>query len=102
MQAPFALPARSDAPELASVSPGWVVAIREVTVDGRVWTVWDVAPGGMTGHPLTEALRGGWLTLQCGDQKRRIIPSPAGWKEWTDEELADAVRGATPVPHRQG
>jgi hypothetical protein len=74
--------------------------MRELTVDSVRWTIWDVASGGMTGQPLNEPMRGGWLSLQSSAEKRRIIPSPAGWEDWPDDLLADAVRGATPVPPR--
>ena len=76
------------------------MAIRELTVDGVRWTIWDVASGGMTGQPLNEDLRGGWLNIQSTGQKRRIIPSPDGWEEWADDRLAEAVRTATPIPAR--
>ena len=74
--------------------------MRELTVDGVRWTIWDVASGGMTGQPLDEPLRGGWLNIRSASEKRRIIPSPEGWEEWADDRLAEAVRGATPIPAR--
>ncbi len=75
--------------------------MRELTVDGVSWNLWDVASGGMTGQPLNEPLRGGWLNIQSSGEKRRIIPSPDGWEDWTDDRLAEAVRAATPIAPRQ-
>lgn len=77
--------------------------MREVTVDGARWTVWEVHPcspenrGGVT---VREALTDGWLAAQASGHKRRISPIPAAWQSWTDERLADEVRAATRVEAR--
>jgi hypothetical protein len=80
------------------------MALRPVTVDGVRWTVWDVVPERdrpIDGSLLKADLRAGWLCLECGSEKRRIVPSPEGWETWPDEELAAAVRGAESIPfHR--
>lgn len=76
------------------------MALREIRVDGLLWTVWDVWPQGAAGKPVSEHLRGGWLAMQRGEEKRRIFPTPEGWEDWTDEELASAVRGAAQVQVR--
>jgi hypothetical protein len=75
------------------------MAIRDVTVDGKVWTVWEVRPQGYSGTPVRDELLEGWLAMHFESHKRRITPIPAGWAQWSDEQLADAVRGARPAPN---
>lgn len=78
-----------------------LMASRDVTVDGKLWTVWEVRPQSI-GPRLIEAFANGWLAMHYGSEKRRIAPVPADWLEWSDEELADAVRGAKPAPPVRG
>jgi hypothetical protein len=74
------------------------MALRYVTVDGDRWTVWEVWPQGFAGRRVREELQEGWLAMHFASQKRRVTPIPAGWLEWTDEEMAEAVRAARPAP----
>lgn len=55
------------------------MALRDVTVDGDRWTVWEVWPQGFTGRRVREELREGWLAMHFDSQKRRVTPVPAGW-----------------------
>lgn len=76
------------------------MAMREIDVDGLLWTVWEVHPTlevSDGGAALSEGLAGGWLSIRFGHRKRRIAPVPEGWEGWSDEALAEAVRGAPPV-----
>lgn len=73
------------------------MAMREITVDGVSWTVWDVRPGlasGEGGQPVRAELAGGWLCFESRGEKRRILPSPLGWGEWDDARLAAALATA--------
>lgn len=77
------------------------MGVREVRVDGGWWVVWNVWPEGQTGDAPPGTQECNWLVMQRGAEKRRIMPAPKGWEEWTDGELADAVRGAPRVPARE-
>jgi hypothetical protein len=109
----------SSAPRLAlSCNPA--MAYREfVNVDGRRWEAWEVRPGSIErrlnddrrGLPrfdedrrrsefqfrMHESVRDGWLTFQCGDEKRRIMPIPEGWATLPDSALKGLLLRATPV-----
>lgn len=77
------------------------MAERQVTVEGIRWTVWEVLPGSAAGSvvfPLRADLANGWLAIARPGEKRRIAPIPEGWREWSDEALAEAVRRAARVP----
>ena len=77
------------------------MALREVTVDGCAWQVWEVHPG-QSGYSLDLSMvaagnREGWLCFRCTDSKRRISPIPSSWESMTDTELAELTRGAGTV-----
>lgn len=80
------------------------MALRELTIDGVEWQVWDVVPGtsmkSANRHTAFD-MPSGWLVLQCEQEKRRIVPTPKGWEEWSDAELVEAIKGAEIAPpHR--
>lgn len=80
------------------------MALREVLVDGRRWAVWNVVPGSATretGQRVLPELRDGWLAIQSGGERRRLVPAPDGWESWPDEILAVAIRAA-PRAKRNG
>jgi hypothetical protein len=77
------------------------LALRTITVGAATWNVWDTVPASdgrvrMAGTRM--AL--GWLTFECGDEKRRLVPIPDGWHNWPEENLADALGKALPVRPR--
>jgi hypothetical protein len=77
--------------------------MRELTVDGARWTVWEVhpaSPENRGGISVRDAFTDGWLAVQASGQKRRISPIPGEWQSWTEERLADEVRAAQPVEAR--
>jgi len=105
------------------------MAIREFTDSSGVrWQVWKVQPSGgaapaYTGPErrtenrpgafperrrnrgagrslLTSGMEKGWLCFECGDEKRRLSPVPAGWEECSEEELHRHCAAATPVRPR--
>lgn len=83
--------------------------------DGRVWTVWSIAPRFTPSRGTTERRQGersrkperrhgerrgaepqpawvkGWLCFESGEEKWRVAPVPAGWEKLSPEEL-DAWR----------
>lgn len=77
------------------------MALRTITTpDGREWTVWNTEPSPDKGGDrmyLPEALAKGWLTFQCAEERRRIIPVPEGWDELPDSELIALWRSADRV-----
>lgn len=75
------------------------MALRTLTHDGTEWTVWNVVPSLDTRlHiQLSPPVEAGWLCFQSAEEKRRIVPAPAGWEEWSDEELAEGLRRAVVV-----
>jgi predicted RNA-binding protein with RPS1 domain len=65
------------------------MAYREFRDDsGMEWTVWDTYP--QSAHRSSmDNLQGGWLTFECGGERRRLIPAPVGWYEEPDDRLRD-------------
>lgn len=62
---------------------------------GGEWEVWDTTPAKEVSHTLS----GGWLTFQCGAEKRRLAPVPLYWLNAPEAELhrlLDAARPVTP------
>ena len=41
--------------------------------------------------------RDGWLTFQCGAQRRRLMPIPEHWDSSTDAELIALLQRAAPL-----
>ena len=81
------------------------MAMRELTVHGVRWTVWDIRPGHATGESAQQVrpeLAAGWLCFESRGEKRRILPTPEGWGEWDDERLAAALEGADIVRRAPG
>jgi hypothetical protein len=78
--------------------------IRSITRQGVEWTVWNVVPSldSRVHVPFQEGNANGWLCLQSASEKRRIVPAPQGWEDWSDEELLRRLEGAMVVqaaPH---
>lgn len=87
--------------------------------DGRLWEVWEVRPAVIERRQaddrrrrprdfsdrrsaemqfrLLGGLRDGWLTFQCGVERRRLTPIPEGWTSLPDETLRALSTRATPV-----
>lgn len=80
------------------------MALRTFTSrDGTVWNVWDVVP--TLAHndrklSLGIGMVDGWLCFEAGALKRRIIPTPDGWEDWTEQELDAALDSAAQVKRR--
>jgi hypothetical protein len=68
----------------------------------QVWDVWAVTtPTSSTRRILVQAdLQSGWLAFQCGDQRRRLAPLPAGWDEMSDHALLGLMNQASPIQPR--
>ena len=75
--------------------------LREITVDGCDWQVWEVHPGrsefSLDVSMVAEGNREGWLCFRCSDSKRRLIPIPEGWENLPDNQLAELTRRAMVV-----
>jgi hypothetical protein len=87
--------------------------------EGRIWEVWEVRPAAIERRQaddrrrqprefadrraaelqfrLLGGLRDGWLTFQCGIERRRLTPIPEGWTSLPDETLRALSARATPV-----
>lgn len=63
--------------------------------DGTDWTVLPIREG-WRWDPEIEMRRRDWLCCITRTDRRYISPIPAGWEQWTDAELANAVRHARP------
>jgi hypothetical protein len=80
------------------------MALRTFTTrDGVTWNVWNVVP--TLSHNarklrLSNVMTEGWLCFEGGGSKRRIVPVPADWENWTDEQLEAALQEAPPVQPR--
>ncbi|MDB4951049.1 MAG: hypothetical protein JWM27_3698 [Gemmatimonadetes bacterium] len=67
---------------------------------GREWRVWDTLPaaGSVGSFPLRHPT--GWLTFDCGDEKRRMSPIPEGWFSHDTPGLLLLLMKAEIVPRR--
>ena len=88
----------------------------------REWQVWEVHPGprerrkssssppgeGDRREPnaperaglrlvVPEQMQEGWLAFQHGNERRRIVPAPAGWEKLHDTELRRLLDTAKPA-----
>jgi hypothetical protein len=43
---------------------------------------------------LPQAYGDGWLCFECMEEKRRLVPVPAGWERLSEEELARLLEHA--------
>ncbi|MDB4949574.1 MAG: hypothetical protein JWM27_2223 [Gemmatimonadetes bacterium] len=66
---------------------------------GRMWQVWDTVPTIKAAGALAEGYSSGWLTFECDDEKRRLVPVPHGWDVADDARVLSWLNGADPV-HR--
>ena len=82
------------------------MGLREVRdADGVAWNVFDVfplerqlAPGRPTPARLAPEMASGWLAFQSeAGERRRVVPTPAGWERLSDAELVALLAGATPA-----
>jgi len=62
---------------------------------GVTWRVWPTTP--RVGSVYDETLRGGWLTFESSEGRRRLAPIPAGWRDATPERLDLMCRAASAV-----
>lgn len=80
------------------------MALRTFTSrDGVLWNVWNVVPTLSTNTrrlTLGTGMADGWLCFEGGGAKRRLIPVPAGWEAWTEDQLQAALDGADAVQPR--
>jgi hypothetical protein len=74
-----------------------------VSHDGSLWNVWNVVPTLVHNErkvSLSTGMTHGWLCFECGGVKRRIVPVPSGWEEWSEAELDSALATAQSVERR--
>ena len=65
----------------------------------RVWAVYPTAPASQReGAPyVTLGLETGWLSVDRGEERRRMVPVPAGWVTAPDSDLASLWTAASVV-----
>lgn len=74
-----------------------------VSHDGTEWNVWNVVPTLVHNDrkvSLSTGMTQGWLCFESRGVKRRIVPIPAGWEEWSDAELDTALARSQAVERR--
>jgi hypothetical protein len=74
-----------------------------VSHDGSLWNVWNVVPTLVHNDrkvALSIGMTSGWLCFECAGIKRRIVPVPTGWEEWSEDELDTALATAQSVERR--
>jgi hypothetical protein len=75
---------------------GQDVTLRVVRdADGMDWTVIPIREG-WRWDPEIEMRRRDWLCCVTRGDRRYISPVPPAWEQWTDTELANAIRHARP------
>jgi hypothetical protein len=101
------------------------MALREFTdSSGTAWQIWSVKPTTRYSSPLVRAerrkkpaphyypdrrrggfsltpgLEGGWLCLESGEEKRRLVPAPKDWESCSDEKMESYLHAAKPIRRR--
>jgi hypothetical protein len=74
-----------------------------VSRDGTEWNVWNVVPTLMHNDrkvSLSIGMAQGWLCFESHGVKRRIVPVPPGWENWSDAELDTALAESQVVERR--
>ena len=66
---------------------------------GREWRVWATYPVHV--GSTAEAYRGGWLTFQSGELRRRLTPVPPHWQDVSDARLELICNVAEAVTERR-
>lgn len=80
--------------------------MREFVDDtGTAWRVWSVAIDRAYGASARESylgeLRDGWLCFESSTERRRLARYPDDWHVLTDQQLAELLEQASPVPRRK-
>ena len=71
------------------------MALREFADQaGKTWLVWETKPPSQIG--LAVEFHGGWLTFDCGSERRRLAPVPADWEAFPQDRLVLLLRMAAP------
>ena len=82
------------------------MGLREVRdADGVAWNVFDVfpmdrqlAPGRPAPTRLAPEMESGWLAFRSqAGERRRVVPTPAGWERLRDAALLALLAGAAPA-----
>jgi hypothetical protein len=77
------------------------MAMRDFTDSaGIAWRVWNTLPA--RGAVFDDTLKGGWLTFESADARKRLAPIPRGWEEASVERLDLMCRAAEVVRRRTG
>jgi hypothetical protein len=78
------------------------MAHREFTDSrGIRWTVWSTTPS--AGAVLAGDMQNGWLTFDCDNERRRLVPIPRNWEEAAPDRLelyckaAELATRTTPI-----
>ncbi len=82
------------------------MAVRDfVDADGVSWRVWPVTPESLQPKTAAEDYLGeygdGWLCFESPTERRRLARYPAGWAEFSDQELSTLLKAAAIVPTRK-
>jgi hypothetical protein len=64
---------------------------------GRLWRVWYTMAVAEVATLLPDEWKGGWLTFESGEEKRRLAPVPEGWDRLRPERLELLCRVAKPT-----
>jgi hypothetical protein len=77
------------------------VPVREFHDDaGKVWTVWTTFP--RSDANVRPQYRRGWLSFQCDDQRRRLVPIPESWEAADEDQMRAYLRQAHEARKAEG
>lgn len=68
---------------------------------GREWRVWDTFPQTQQVGSFPVRHPSGWLTFECGEEKRRLSPIPESWHASDTAGLMLLLMKAEVVPPRR-
>lgn len=66
-------------------------------IDGRRWVAWDTYPQTETLSRVRSDYARGWLSFECGAERRRHVPVPDAWETLSASDLCVLLGESIPV-----
>jgi hypothetical protein len=76
------------------------MAYREFIDSAEIrWRVWATLP--TVGKVLSKGFELGWLTFESGVERKRLVPIPDGWEDFSDAKLRSLLKAAAAAPRNK-
>jgi hypothetical protein len=76
------------------------MAYREFLDSAEIrWRVWATLP--TVGKVLSKGFEHGWLTFESSAERRRLVPIPEGWEDFSDARIRNLLKTAAAAPKKK-